>query len=52
MKTSDVKKALLYLSVAAHQQPQNAKYARALKEAERAQQGVRRTLSSLLRRGR
>ena len=52
MKTSDVKKALIYLSVAAHQQPENAKYARALKEAERAQPGARRTLSSLLRRGR
>lgn len=52
MKTSDVKKALIYLSVAAHQQPENAKYARALKEAERAQPGTRRTLSSLLRRGR
>lgn len=50
MKTSDVKKALIYLSVAAHQQPENAKYARALKEAERAQQGARRRLSSLLRR--
>ena len=50
MKTSDVKKALIYLSVAAHQQPENAKYARALKEAERAQQEKRRGLSGLLRR--
>ena len=50
MKTSDVKKALIYLSVAAHQQPENAKYARALKEAERAQQAKRRGLSGLLRR--
>ena len=44
------KKALIYLSVAAHQQPENAKYARALKEAERAQQAKRRGLSGLLRR--
>ena len=50
MKTSDVKKALIDLSVAAHQQPENAKYARALKEAERAQQEKRRGLSGLLRR--
>lgn len=50
MKTSDVQKALIYLSVAAHQQPDNAKYARALKEAQRAQQGVKRGFSALLRR--
>ncbi len=52
MKTSDLQKALIYLSVAAHQQPENAKYARALREAQRAQQGLRRHLSSLLRGGR
>ena len=34
MKTSDVKKALIYLGVAARQQPENAKYARALREAQ------------------
>ena len=50
MKTCEGQKALIYLSVAAHQQPENAKYARALKEAERAQQGKRRGLSGLLRR--
>ena len=34
MHTSEVEKALIYLSVAAHQNPQSAKYARALREAE------------------
>lgn len=48
MKTADVKKALIYLSVAAHQQPENGKYARALREAQRAQGGAKHTLSSLL----
>lgn len=38
MKTSDVQKALIYLSVAAHQQPGNAKYAAALKEAQKVSQ--------------
>lgn len=50
MKTSDVQKALIYLSVAAHQQPDNLKYARALKEAQRSQSPVKRGFSSLLRR--
>ena len=35
LKLSEVDKALIYLSVAAHQKPGNAKYARALKEARR-----------------
>ena len=34
MKTSDVKKALIYLGIASRQQPENAKYARALREAK------------------
>jgi len=34
MKTSDVKKALIYLGVAARQQPENANYARAPREAQ------------------
>ena len=34
LNQSDVQKALIYLSVAAHQQPKSAKYARALKEAQ------------------
>ena len=50
MKTCDVRKALIYLSVAAHQQPDNAKYARALEEAQSAQQGAKRGFSALLRR--
>lgn len=51
MKTSDVQKALIYLSVAAHQQPGNIKYARALKEAQKAvQPSARVSLASFLRR--
>jgi len=51
MKTSDVQKAMIYLSVAAHQQPGNMKYAAALKEAQRATQPRAKVgLSSLLRR--
>ena len=50
MKTSEVQKALIYLSVAAHQQPDNQKYARALQEAQSAQQGARRGLAARLRR--
>ena len=51
MKTSDVQKALIYLSVAAHQQPGNRKYAIALKEAQTvAQPAAARGFSSLLRR--
>ena len=51
MKTSDVQKALIYLSVAAHQQPGNAKYAAALKEAQKfSQPRARVGLGSLLRR--
>lgn len=52
MKTSDVKKALIYLSVAAHQQPENAKYARALREAQDAQAGQRTGLFARIRRSR
>lgn len=52
MKTSDVKKALIYLSVAAHQQPDNAKYARALREAQNADQAGRMGIFSRLRRSR
>ena len=35
MKTRDTQKALIYLRVAAHQQPENAKYARAYADAQR-----------------
>jgi len=49
LKTSDVQKALIYLGVAARQQPTNAKYARALREAQMSQSPVRRNISSLFR---
>lgn len=49
-KTHELQKALIYLSVAARQQPGNAKYAQALKEAERAQPGHREKLLSRIRR--
>lgn len=52
LKTCDVKKALIYLSVAAHQQPENVKYARALREAQNAQAGQRIGLFSRIRRSR
>ena len=35
MRLSETEKALIYLSVATHQNPASAKYARALKEAQR-----------------
>lgn len=50
MKTCDVKKALIYLSVAAHQQPNNAKYARALREAQHIQTSAKHSLSALFGR--
>ena len=51
LKTSDVQKALIYLGVAARQQPDNAKYARALKEAQLSvQPAARRGFASLLRK--
>lgn len=48
MKTADVKKALIYLSVASHQEPGNLKYARALREAQNAQGGAKRGFASLI----
>ena len=50
MKTRDTRKALIYLQVAAHQQPENAKYARAFADARRIDQSSR--LSALFRRNR
>ena len=51
MKTSDVQKALIYLSVAAHQQPSNLKYAAALREAQKASQPRAKVgFAALLRR--
>lgn len=52
LKMHETRKALIYLSVAAHQQPGNAKYARALRDAESAQHGVRSGLLSRLLRAR
>jgi len=51
MKTSDIKKALIYLSVAAHQQPENAKYAKALRDAQDIQQNEKKGLYTRLRKG-
>ena len=50
MKTRDTRKALIYLRVAAHQQPENEKYARAFADARRAEHSSR-GLGALLRRG-
>ena len=49
LKTSDVQKALIYLGVAARQQPNNAKYARALREAQMSQSRTKRNIASLFR---
>ena len=49
LKMSETSKALIYLSVAAHQQPENAKYAAALREAQ-GMQSVREKLFNKLRR--
>ena len=48
LKLSETEKALIYLSVAAHQAPDCVKYARALKEAQ--QLNTTRRLSSLFTR--
>ena len=50
LNQSDVQKALIYLSVAAHQNPDSAKYARALKQAQ--QLSATRRLSGLFARRR
>lgn len=50
MRTSEIKKALIYLGIANHQQPENAKYARALKEAQSNQVVAKRGFASLLHR--
>ena len=51
MRQSDMEKALIYLSVAAHQKPDCAKYARALQEAQQMDSATNR-LSRLLARRR
>ena len=48
LNQSDVQKALIYLSVASHQAPDSAKYARALRQAQ--QLNATRKLSSLFAR--
>lgn len=50
MRTSEIKKALIYLGIANHQQPENAKYACALKEAQSNQVVAKRGFASLLHR--
>ena len=52
LKTRDTRKALIYLSVATHQQPGNAKYARAFKDAQRMENRSRGGLGALFNRGR
>lgn len=49
-KTHDVQKALIYLGVAARQQPDNPEYARILKEAQNAVSGAKNRLLHRLRR--
>lgn len=49
MKMRETEKALIYLSVAAHQRPDVAKYAQALRQAQTAQ-GIRGRFASLIRR--
>lgn len=48
-KLCENEKALIYLGVAARQQPENRKYARAFREAQDARQGIRGRLSSLIK---
>ena len=48
LKLSEIEKALIYLSVAAHQAPDSVKYARALKEAQ--QLNATRRLTNLFAR--
>lgn len=52
MKTADVEKALIYLGVAARQQPDNPKYSRALRDAQDAHHSTRISLLSRFRRSR
>ena len=51
MKTRDTRKALIYLSVATHQQPENKKYARAFADAQRIEFNTH-GLGALLKRAR
>ena len=51
MQQSEIDKALIYLSIAAHQQPVSVKYARALQEAQRLVASPTRLERLLRRRG-
>ena len=48
-KLCENEKALIYLGVAARQQPENAKYAKAFREAQDARQGMRGRLSAFIK---
>lgn len=48
MRLCETEKALIYLSVAVHQNPKSAKYARALNEARGNQGGIARKFASRL----
>ena len=51
MRLRETEKAVIYLSVAAHQNPGSAKYARALRDAQNRQGGVaRRFADRIVRR--
>ena len=50
LRLSETDKALIYLSVATHQNPDSVKYARALKEAQRAQNAHLNRLNGLFAR--
>jgi len=49
LRLCENEKALIYLGVAARQQPDNVKYARALREAQEARQGMRGRLSAFIK---
>ena len=52
LKMQETGKALIYLTVATHQQPGNAKYARALRQAEHVKNAARTSIFARLRRAR
>lgn len=48
-KLCENEKALIYLGVAARQQPENAKYVNAFREAQNARQGMRGRISAFIK---
>ena len=48
-KMCENEKALIYLGVAARQQPENVKYAKAFREAQEARQGMRSRLTAFIK---